>query len=104
MSRRERRKLIRLARHDVGAEAVLASRNATAIIIQRVSASGARHDHVLEFECVQRTTRDGAAKIENLTNSISSRIHSNNITKILGTPRSQHGLEMGPKVNEIADQ
>lgn len=47
LSRRERRKLVRLARHDVGGEPVLAYRYGLKLLMKRVSARGARHDYLM---------------------------------------------------------
>ncbi len=52
LSRRERRKLVSLARHDVGGEPILARRQGTALVLTRISRRGARHDRITNLESV----------------------------------------------------
>jgi Holliday junction resolvase len=47
LSRKERREIVKLARHKLGGEAILASRNEIGLTFKRISMQNARHDNIL---------------------------------------------------------
>jgi Holliday junction resolvase len=50
LSRKERRKLVSLARQELGGEALLAHRDGTNLVLKRVSPTSARRDILVPYE------------------------------------------------------
>jgi Holliday junction resolvase len=62
LSRKERRKIVSLARHDVGGDAILACRDGTSLVLKRISPQCARRDHILVTEHLLTFFRPTAAQ------------------------------------------
>jgi hypothetical protein len=73
LSRKERRKLVSLARHDVRGEAILACRNGMTLVMKRVSPRGAKYDRILDSELVAHA-RDEVLRLKGRTAEVSSSV------------------------------